>query len=134
MEAAGCSHYELPHAVKEWKRPFIRTQDHCVADQLAAIPGVQQKPWWLHAKRAGAIGTQIQRHLVRGTWGCHGRSVTNARVNVAVQMPAQNGLNLRMTANDGSERIAPRQADGIHMRNSGGKRRVVHQDQRWRVR
>src|ERR1700746_1409107 len=86
-------------------------------------------------ERQRRLGGEVEAELVRRARGGAGDRAGKAAIDRAVQMAAQDALDLRMTGDDRSERLAVLQTGLVHALDAGREGWMVHhqQDQsRWR--
>src|SRR6185312_994933 len=87
-------------------RPGIAADHRGVADEAALLPEMQLIARRLQDEDRRAVGAQIERHLMRGA-GCRAGdgAAADRRLDRAVQMPAQDTLDLRMAREDLGEAL-----------------------------
>jgi hypothetical protein len=84
----------------------------------------------LHREGAVGAGTQIEHDLVRGAGGGRGQCSIPADLDRAMEMTAEDALDLGMPLDQPAHRVGSRKSDQIHVVDVGAERRVVHEENR----
>jgi hypothetical protein len=74
---------------------------------------------------------EVEQQLVRGAGANRGHRSGEACLDVAVVMTADDALDVRVAADDGSFGVPIGQRHAVHDRHAGFKRGVVLRDHRW---
>ena len=115
--------------------PVEAAAEHGMARDLARLrPGVHQKARRLHHEFRCGIAGQVEGDRMRRRRRRHRHRAAEARLDVPMQVAADDALDLGVAFDQRRKLTAAAlQADLVHVADEGGKRRVVHGDDRRRA-
>src|SRR5690349_16371346 len=102
---------QLAVAIEEWKWARILAERHEVGNELTFGPAVQHEARRLQHEGARALRAKVQRHLMRRARTDHRRPTSHRRPDDAMEVAAQDGLDMGVAAHHVGEAVTALEPD-----------------------
>src|ERR1051325_12217735 len=102
-------------AIEERKWARILAEYHEVRNELTCGPAVQHEARWLQHEGARALRAKVQRHLMRRARANHRRPTSHRRPDDAMDVAAQDGLDMGVAAHHVGEAVMALEPDPVHV-------------------